>query len=212
MRGFSVEFRLYCNESLACFKWDFNHLRIELPSFQNYNVVVEQLESFDVWIVVPHVYLCYLAVLGTHFYFLIRISRPWVLAYHSVFRFKLIAYSVCIKMDSLNRVVVVRLLWVQECVPDSSIAFGWNKDISSDKTKIWLCGWRNLNFGKWACEERFNLNQNEIRDLVVVLHLFFKSGYLLVEFGDERFQMSADLAFKLSQQLYLVLLILDHRP
>ena len=56
------------------------------------------------------------------------------------------------------------------------------------------------------------MNQNEIRDLVVVLHLFFKSGYLLVEFGDERFQMSADLAVNLSQQLDLVLLDLEHRP
>jgi hypothetical protein len=56
------------------------------------------------------------------------------------------------------------------------------------------------------------LNQNKIRDLVVVRHLFFKGRYLLVEFGDKRFQMSADLSFKLAQQLNLVLLILEHRP
>ena len=144
---FIEDFRLNCNESLSRFKRDFNHLLREISSFQNNNVIVEQLESGDVMIVVPHLYLCYLAVLGTDFYFLKRISRPWVLADHSVFGFEL-KPPTTIKMDSLNRVVVVRLLWVQECVPVSSSVFGWNKDISSDKTKIWLCGWRNLNLGK----------------------------------------------------------------
>ena len=214
MRGFTVEFRLNCNESFTFFKWDFNHRLREDSSFQNNNVIVEQLESDDEFKVVPNLYLCYLAVLGTHFYFCKRISTPWVLADHSVFGFEL-KVAVTIKMDSLNRVVVVRLLWVQECVPGSSVAFGWNKDISSDKTKIWLCSgdfWRKLNLGKWACEERFNLNQNEISDLVVVRHLFFKRGYLLFEFVDKRFQMSADLVIKLAQQLDLVLLCLEHRP
>ena len=56
------------------------------------------------------------------------------------------------------------------------------------------------------------MNQNEICDLVVVRHLLFKRGYLLVEFVDKRFQMSADLVFKLAQQLDLVLLILEHGP
>ncbi len=52
------------------------------------------------------------------------------------------------------------------------------------------------------------MNQNEISDLVVVRHLFFKRGYLLVEFGDKQFQTSADLVFKLAQQLNLVLRVL----
>ena len=151
MRGFIVEFRLNCNESFTRFKWDFNHRRRECSSFQNNNVIVEQLESPDVMIVVPNLYLCYLAVLGTHFYFCKRISTPWVLADHSVFEFELIVRVRIIKMDSLNRVVVVRLLWVQECVPVSSSVFAWNKDISGDKTEIWLCSgdfWRKLNLGK----------------------------------------------------------------
>ena len=78
-------------------------------------------------------------------------STPWVLADHSVFGFELKVRTITIKVDSLNRVVVVRLLWVQECVPVSSSVFGWNQDISSDKTKIWLCSgdfWRKLNLGK----------------------------------------------------------------
>ncbi len=151
MRGFIVEFRLDCYESLTRFKWDFNHLRREVSSFQNNKIIVEQLESPDVIISVPNLYLCYLAVLGTHFYFFKRISRPWVLADYSVFGFELIVAIITMKMDSLNRVVVVRLLWVQECIPGSSYVFGWNKDISSDKTKIWLCSgdfWRKLNLGK----------------------------------------------------------------
>ncbi len=149
MRGFTVEFRLYCNESLSRFERDFNHLRRECPGFQNNSVIVEQLESFDVLIVVPNLYLCYLAVLGTDFNFFKRISTPWVLADHTVFGFELKVRTM--KMDSLNRVVVVRLFWVQECVPGSSLVFGWNKDISGDKTKIWLYSgdfWRKLNLSK----------------------------------------------------------------
>jgi hypothetical protein len=132
--GFTLEFRLYCYESLTRYKLDFNHLLSEISSFQNNNVIVEQLESLDVMIVVPNLYLCYLAVLGTDFYFFKRISRPWVLADHSVFGFELKEHITIRKMDSLNRVVVVRLLWVQEYVPGSSAVFGWNKDISGDKT------------------------------------------------------------------------------
>ena len=160
--------------------------------------------------VVPNLYFCYLAVFRTYFCFSKHKSRPWVLADHSFFRFKLKAYLFVIKMDGLNRVVVVRLLWVQECVSFSSSAFGWNEDISGDKTKVRLCDgdfWRTLNLGKWAREERLDLNQNEISDLVVVLNLFFKRRYLTVEFGDKRFKISADLAFKLAQQLDLALLV-----